>query len=216
MKTIRTVLVDDDHRYRSALRAALDIYPDIEVVGSFGDGAAVVDAAVESEGQPWDVALMDIDMPRMDGLEATRRLKAMHPTVAIVVLSVFEDPHVVVRAICQGADGYVLKDTLPQALVEHLRIAVAGGSPLTPGIAGAVLDIIRKLHVEQPRLDVKLSRREKQVLEELVQGRSYKQVAAALGIGLETVRTYIRSLYKKLQVHNVAEAVSVALRHRMV
>ncbi len=216
MNPIKTALVDDDHRYRSTVRAALDMYPEIEVVGSFGDGADVVQAAAAGDPVPWDVVLMDIEMPRMDGLEATRRLKAMQPSVPIIVLTVFEDPQMVVRAICQGADGYVLKDTLPHTLVEHLRIAIAGGSPLTPGIAGSMLDVIRALHVREPGLDVKLSRRERHVLEGLVQGYSYKQVAAELGIGIETVRTYIRSLYKKLQVHSVAEAVSVALRHHVV
>jgi DNA-binding NarL/FixJ family response regulator len=152
----------------------------------------------------------------MDGVEAATRLRAIAPHLSIVMLTVFEDPPTIVRAICAGADGYLLKRTPHDELLAQCALVLAGGSPLTGAVARTVVGALRaaapKLSADAPAL----STRERQVLTGLVDGRSYKQVAADLGVGIDTVRTYVRSLYKKLRVHSVAEAVSRALRDGMV
>ena len=212
--TLRVAIAEDDRTYRESLQVVLDMHPGFTCAGVFPDGQRLVEAAEAEPG--WDVVLTDIEMPEMDGIEATRRLKARHADLPVVILTVFEDPPTVIRAICAGADGYVLKDTSPVDLYTHLQVAAAGGSPLTPAIAGAVLTVLRHAHADTPTLDVSLSRREREVLHGLVRGQSYKQVAGELHVSVDTVRTYIRSLYRKLQVHSVAEAVAKAVRHHLV
>lgn len=214
---IRTVLIDGKRSSRVSLQTALGTFPEIEIVGSFGDGLQMLESISAQPALPWDVVLMAIaSASRTGGLRMMRELKEALPTTPIVVLSADEDPEVVLEAICAGATGYVHKETLPHDLVRHLKVAATGGSPLSPGAVGAMLEVIRRHHGEGPTIKIALSRREQQVLEKLVSGCSYKQVGNELGIGIETVRTYIRSLYKKLQVHSVAEAVSTALRFRLV
>jgi DNA-binding NarL/FixJ family response regulator len=156
----------------------------------------------------------------MSGIEATRRLKAAAPEVAVVVLTVFEEPATILQAICAGADGYLLKRTPADELLSQLRAVVAGGSPLTSEVARKVLGLLRSSVPAPPPSHaptrLQLTDREHDVLKGLVQGMSYKQIADEAGISLDTVRTHIRSVYRKLQVHSVAEAVSRAIREGLV
>lgn len=153
-------------------------------------------------------------------MECTRRIKELIPEVRIVVLTVFEDRAAVLDAISAGADGYLLKHTPGDQLLEQLHAVVAGGSPLSAGVARTVLDLVRHLDTgtrsrdAAARLD--LSERELEVLRCLVRGLAYKQVASQLGISIHTVRNHIRSIYDKLQVRNVAGAVSRAVRDGIV
>jgi DNA-binding NarL/FixJ family response regulator len=213
---IAVVVVEDDRGYRDSLRLLFSHSPGFTVAAAFDDAAGAVSAAERGEAADWQLVFMDIEMPQLDGVTGTSRIKAAAPHVAVVMLTVFEDPPVIVRAICAGADGYLLKKTGPDELLAHARMVMAGGSPLTSRVARTVLDLLRAAPPRTPRANVELSRREQDVLTHLIAGKSYKQVAAELGIGIDTVRTYIRSLYKKLQVHNVAEAVSRALRDGLV
>jgi DNA-binding NarL/FixJ family response regulator len=166
--------------------------------------------------------LMDLEMPGMNGVECTRRIKALLPDVAVVVLTVFEDRDTIVEAISAGADGYLLKRTPANQLVQQLRDVMAGGSPLSAGVARTVLELVRQLNRPRPSRAVQgaravdLTPREAEVLGCLVQGMSYKATAAALGISIDTVRTHIRAIYGKLQVRNVADAVRRALREKLV
>lgn len=218
---IRVVAIEDDPQYRGSLDLLFRQSEDFALVDSFGSPAAALDclAAAARGGQsaPWDLALMDLDLPGLTGIECTRRLKALYPGMAVVVLTVFEERATILEAICAGADGYLLKQTPADRLLLQLRAITDGGSPLSAGVARTVLDLVRRFGPprsgdapDAPRLA--LTEREQEVLACLVQGMPYKRVARHLDISIDTVRSHVRAIYSKLQVHSVAAAVSRALR----
>ncbi len=213
---IRVVTVEDDPRYRASLETLLRHSPEFELAGSFGSPVEALERLEEGGGAP-DLVLMDLELPGIDGIECTRRIKALFPAAAVVMLTVFEDRARLVEAITAGADGYLLKRTPAMLLLEQLRSVMAGGSPLSAGVARMVLEIIRQIEPkgDEPA-EVDLTPRERDVLSCLVQGMSYKAVARGLGISIDTVRSHIRAVYRKLQVNNVAEAVGRALREGLV
>jgi DNA-binding NarL/FixJ family response regulator len=222
---IRVAAVEDDARFLASLEMLLVHTDGFALAGSFATPAAAL-AALRApaqadgplDGPGWDVVLMDIELPGMSGIECTRRIKAEHPAVQVVMLTVFEDRASLLQAICAGADGYLLKKTPAHELLDQLRAVVGGGSPLSAGVARAVIDIVRQVE-SAPRAgaaDVGFTPREREVLAGLVQGMSYKAVAGRLDISIDTVRSHIRAIYRKLQVNNVAEAVSRAIRDQLV
>ena len=224
--TLRVVVVEDDSRYRSTLEQLLSQADGFSVAGTFSSPlSALAELELElskSESVPWDIVIMDIEMPRMNGIAATKRIKALIPGVKVVVLTVFEDPATILEAICAGADGYLLKKSRANELLQGIRSVTEGGAPLTANVARKVLEMMRTVNAPDAarttagpsRFD--LTEREQQVLRGLVEGLSYKQVAEVLGLSLGTVRTHISSIYRKLQVHSIGEAVNRALRNRMV
>jgi DNA-binding NarL/FixJ family response regulator len=216
------VAVEDDSRYRSSLEVLLRHSADFVLEESFAQPAAALERLALSArrtGSPpeWDLVLMDLDMPGMSGVECTRRIKAALPGVPVVVLTVFEDRANILAAICAGADGYLLKRTPADSLLLQLRLVLAGGSPLSAGVAKTLLDVVRQVNGTLATSGtVELTEREREVLACLVRGMSYKAVARSLGISVDTVRSHIRGVYGKLQVHSVAAAVSRALREGLV
>lgn len=222
--TIRIATIEDDPQYRSSLELLFRHAADFELVDGFAAPAAALDrlaAALAGGEAPWDLVLMDVDLPGMNGIACTRRIKQMAPGVAVVVVTVFEERGTVLEAICAGADGYLLKRTAAEELLVQLRAIVAGGSPLSAGVARTVLELVRHLGPgvgagPHGAARVDLTEREHEVLRCLVQGMSYKRIARELGISMDTVRSHIRGVYGKLQVHSVAEAVSRALRDGIV
>jgi DNA-binding NarL/FixJ family response regulator len=181
------------------------------------------EGAVRREGRaPWDLVVMDLELPRLTGIETTRRLKEIDPRAAVVVLTVFEEPATILSAICAGADGYLLKKTPMEELRIQLRSIATGGSPLTPAVARTMLDLLRvpsRRTASDPATGptrLELSDREQELLRCLVKGLAYKQAADAMNVSIDTVRTYIRRIYGKLQVHSVAEAVARAIREGLV
>lgn len=225
--TVQVVTVEDDARYRRSLESLVRLAPRFTLAGSFDSATAAVEflsgEVRRGASPPWDVVLMDLQLPGMSGVEGTRRVKALLPRAAVVVLTVFEEPRTVLEAICAGADGYLLKRMPPDELLDHLTEVVAGGSPLSSAIASTVLALLRRLGGEvasgpaplaPSRLT--LSQREQEVLRALVQGMAYKEVADQLRVSLDTVRSHVRSVYQKLQVHSVAEAVGRAIREGLV
>jgi DNA-binding NarL/FixJ family response regulator len=215
MADVQIVIVDDDAGYRETLELLFSSVPGYAVAGVFSSAVAAV-AAAPAQGHRWDVAFMDVDMPEMDGIEATGRLKELLPRLKIVILTVFEDPAVILRAICAGADGYLLKKSSDLDLLEQVELIEGGGAPLTAGVARTLLALLRGRMPASSRPSVRLSPREEDVLRLLVEGRSYKQIAVDLSLSLDTVRSYIRGLYRKLQVQNAAAAVTRALREGLV
>jgi len=222
---LRIAVIEDDRRYRASLEQLFGQAPGFRLAGSFSSPPGALAAAgrdPETTPPPWDIVLMDLEMPQMGGIEATRRLKALRPQLKVVVLTVFEDPAAILEAVAAGADGYLLKKARARELLDGVRAVADGGAPLTAEVARKVLDVLRTLSAvpaaaagaSPTRFD--LTEREQQVLRALVNGFSYKQAADTLGISLGTVRSHIASIYRKLQVHNVAEAVSRAVRQRLV
>jgi DNA-binding NarL/FixJ family response regulator len=223
---IHLVTVEDDARYRASLEGLFRLTPDFTVVAGFSSAAAAVERVetdLRRQTQPrWDVVLMDLQLPGMSGVEGTRRLKELMPATPVVVLTVFEESSTVLEAICAGADGYVLKRSQPEELLEQVRSVMRGGSPLTAGVAGTVLALLRRLggaaRAAGPEAPSRLTLtdREQDVLRGLVQGLGYKEVADHLGVSIDTVRAHVRAVYRKLQVHTVAEAVGRAIREGLV
>ncbi len=226
----QVIAVEDDAHYRASLEALLAHSPEFELAHSFASPDEALRAAEAAQRRqstpPWDVILMDLGLPGLSGIECTRRMKALLPQVRIIALTVFEERATIIEAICAGADGYLLKRTPADRILAQLRTVVAGGSPLSAAVARTVLDIIRLSETGRLKAPARttdgasssldLTQRERDVLGCLVDGRSYKGCARDLGISIETVRSHIRSVYSKLQVHNVAEAVGRALREGLV
>jgi DNA-binding NarL/FixJ family response regulator len=220
---IRVVTIEDDAHYRSSLDLLFAQAGEFELVASFGSPAeALARLEGDAAGAPaWDLVLMDVDLPGMDGIECTRRIKRRRPDTAVVVLTVFEERATIVEAICAGADGYLLKRTSAAELLKQLRAITDGGAPISAGVARTVLELVRRLGPDTSSAAgaasrFELTERELDVLRCLVQGMSYKRTARQLDISLDTVRSHIRNVYAKLQVHSVAEAVGRALREGIV
>jgi DNA-binding NarL/FixJ family response regulator len=224
--TIRTIAVEDDARYRSSLELLLENSPEFELVETFASpytALGALEAALRRNRRPgWDLILMDLDLPGMSGIECIRQMKVLLPGVTIVVLTVLDQEAAILEAICAGADGYLVKRTPADKLLAQLRVVMEGGSPLSVGVARTLLDVIRQLssgaarNAEPGALALGLTDREQDVLRCLVQGMSYGMAADQLKISIDTVRSHIRNIYAKLQVHTVAGAVSRALRERLV
>ncbi|WP_441818936.1 response regulator [Lysobacter sp. TAB13] len=221
---IRVAVVEDDPRYRASLETLARHLPRFALVAAYAAAEPLLARAAQAqrrgEQRPWDLVLMDIGLPQLDGIEATRKLKAMFPEVRVVVLTVFEEPHRVLAAICAGADGYLLKSAMGAQIGEQLEQVAGHGAALSPQLAATVMNFIRvgNAHAFNHALpaDLGLTPRQLDVLRELVKGKSYPQVARALEISLDTVRTHVRRIYAALQVHSVAEAAAYALRHGLV
>lgn len=202
--TITAMVVEDDTSIRNILTTWLGEAEGFTFAGAFPD----VESAIEpiARRRP-DVVLADINLPGLSGIECVRQLKPRTPNTQFVMLTVYEDSNHIFDALAAGATGYLIKTTSRESLIMALREVHAGGSPMSGNIARKV---VQSLH--QPKSALKpaneLSKRENEVLALLAQGYLYKEIADALGIGLETVNTYIRRIYEKLHVHSRAQAVA--------
>lgn len=229
MSEIRVAIVEDSPSYRESLVTLLGHARGFAVAETFGNAERMLSAAREraARGAPagWDLVLMDIELPGQNGIEATRRLHAMWPDLPIVMLTVFEDSRAILEAISAGASGYVLKKATARELLDQLRRVIDGGAPLSPAVASTIISIVRRLdaspspaggrpQTNPTRLD--LTPREQDVLRCLVQGSTYAQCGERLGVSEGTVRTHVRSIYRKLQVHSVAQAIRKALEEGLV
>lgn len=162
-----------------------------------------------------DVALCDIGLPGMSGIEGIRILKERYPDMLLLMLTVYEDDERIFDALCAGACGYLLKRTSPARLIESLKEAVQGGAPLSPEVACRVVALFRDIRPPE-RADYQLTPHETRLLKLLVEGHNYKTAASELGVSFHTVHFHMRNIYDKLQVHSKSEAVAKALRDRIV
>lgn len=167
-----------------------------------------------------DVVLMDIQMPEMDGIEATRIISGRYPQIKVIMLTVLDDEESIFQAILAGANGYLLKDENPRVLLQSILSIVDGGAPMSSGIALKALRLLRNpIKPDEEKFDTnkpELSPREIDVLNQLSKGMDYKQIAENLIISPSTVRKHIENIYSKLQAHNKIEAVKIAQKHRLI
>ncbi len=212
---IRVLLVDDHAILREGVHALLTREPDILVVGEAGDGQEALERVDELHP---DVVIMDIVMPRMSGLEATRLLKERHPEVRTLILSMYDDQEYVVQIIQAGASGYVLKRVVTEDLVRAIHEVHAGGSFLYPPIAATLIgDYLRVTGNERPdEPGESLSAREREVLRLIAEGHSNNSIAELLGLSRKTVDTHRANAMRKLDLHDVTEVVKYALRTGLI
>ena len=210
--TIRVCAIEDDARYRDSLAALFTHAPGFTWGGAYARPADALEAAAVSiargETQPWDVVLMDLDLPGMHGVEVTRRLKAMLPNIQIVVLTVFEDVNSIVNAICAGADGYLLKQGPPEELRNGIVRVHAGERVLHQAALQAL--VARAIRPMMPPVEA-LSAREREILGYLADGATSKEIAVTLGLAPKTVENHRARILDKLGVANSAAAVRCAV-----
>ncbi len=210
MAKVRVLLADDHSLFREGLAGIIASQPDLEVVGEANDG---LEAFVKAQELKPDLILMDVQMPSMDGLEATRQIKEALPETRIVVLTVRDDDEKLFEALKYGAQGYLLKEIRSQEMLSMLRGAMQGEAALSPSLAGRVLAEFRRLSAHGGTIreeDNGLTEREQQVLVQVSRGATDKEVAEALTISLNTVKTHMRNILSKLQVSTRREAARVA------
>lgn len=205
---IKIVLYEDNTGLREALVILIGGTEGYDIVGAFENCNDIV---AQMETLRPEVVLMDIDMPGTNGIEGVRLLKKHHPEIDVLMLTVFDDDDRVLEAILAGANGYLLKKTPPARLLEALQEVKEGGAPMTPMIARKVLTLYATPanQVKQTPPPTTLTDREKEVLETLSKGFSYKMVASELNISIDTVRGHVRHIYEKLQVHSITEAIAI-------
>lgn len=206
---IHVAIVEDDEEIRANLTHRIGGNAGFRLLRAFSDGEAAV--AELPRCKP-DVVLMDINLPGMDGVECVRALKVKMPETQFIMLTVYEDNNRLFKSLTAGASGYLLKRTSPAKLLQAIREAHVGGSPMTPQIARRVVQHFRQLPEESSELE-KLAPREMEVLDQLSKGFRYKEIVDNLGISNGTLHSYIRNIYEKLHVHSRTEAV-VKYLHR--
>jgi DNA-binding NarL/FixJ family response regulator len=210
MKRIRILLADDHAVVRQGFRMILSAHSDLEIVGEAGNGREAVELAASLRP---DVVVMDVAMPELNGIEATRRLTADNPHIRVVALSMHKDSVYVREILRAGARGYLLKDSVADDLVAAVRAVAAGEGYLSPAISNAVLDDYRK-HVTDP-IDL-LSSREREVLQMLAEGKTNKEIAVTLNLSVYTVEAHRGRIMEKLNVHSINELVRFAVRKGLV
>jgi len=209
---ISVAIIEDQAELRDGLAFLIDSTEGYRCRHRYGS----MEEALEKIGSdPPAVALVDIGLPGMSGIEGVRILKDRHPEMHLLMLTVYKDDDRIFQAICAGASGYLLKKTPPARLLESLREAAAGGAPMSPEVARRVVELFREYRPSQQARH-HLSPQEHRLLELLGAGHHYKTAAEEMGISLHTVKFYMRQIYEKLQVHSKSEAVARGLRHGLI
>lgn len=209
---IKVALFEDNPQLREGLSMLIGGTEGYQVLASFKDANNIIEDL--RKNMP-DIVLMDIDMPGISGIEAVKLIRANFPAVKVLMLTVFDDNKNIFEALKSGANGYILKKTQPAKLLEYISDAYNGGAPMTASVATQVLDMFAKMDNNYTNTDYNLSEREKQVLQLLVNGYSYKMIAAEMFIAIDTVRSHIKKIYEKLHVNSKSEAVATAFKNKL-
>jgi DNA-binding NarL/FixJ family response regulator len=209
---IKVVIIEDLREVRNGLAMLINGTDAFRCVGRFRS----MEEAIRNLGSDLpDVVLTDIGLPGMDGIEGIRLLRKQFPNLPFIALTVYDDDERIFDALCAGACGYLLKNTLPARLLDALREVVAGGAPMSPEVAKRVIMLFQSF--VPPKTSVcRLTPQEKELLKLLVDGHSYKSAALKLDISYHTVSFHLRNIYEKLEVHSNTEAVAKALREKLV
>jgi DNA-binding NarL/FixJ family response regulator len=209
---IRIAIADDHGLVRLGIRSLLEEEEDMSIVGEAEDGEAIIRLVLEN---PIDVVLMDVEMPKLDGMEATRRVKAHAPQVKVLVLTIHDEPQLVDGLLGAGANGYVLKNTYTDHLVDAVRVVNAGGLVLGADVAGDMVRRLRGQAADGVGYLASIPERESEVLDLIVRGLTNREIASRMGLSERTVKGYVGGLLRRFEVSNrtalVARAVDAGL-----
>ena len=200
---IKLMICEDVREVRDGLKYLLGMDPDIEVVDAVPSAERLFES-IPCRGRP-DIVLMDIVLPGMDGIEATRRLKETYSDVDVLILTIFEEEEKILSAIQSGATGYILKNTRPGDLIAQIKALHSGGSPISPNVARVLLQEFRRERVHGERNECRFTPREKDVIHGIIEGLTYREIAEKYNIAASTVKKHILHIYRKLDVTSKVE-----------
>jgi DNA-binding NarL/FixJ family response regulator len=210
--SIRVLLYDDNEALRASMQELIAEQQEFELLAAMPNAETVITDIREFKP---DVVLMDIDMPIVNGVEAVKNIRRVNEQLPVIMLTIFDDNENIFNAICAGATGYILKRYATEEICDAIRNVMTGGAPMTGSVARKVLQMVPQAKsAEQEKSN--LSDRETQILQFLVNGYSYKMIAAELKVSLDTVRFHIKKIYDKLHVHSATEAVSKAIKNKLI
>ncbi len=212
-KVIKIAIFDDHKHRRDALKLMISLRKDMLCIGDYENCNNLVE---DMRNNIPDVALMDINMPGVDGIEGVKLLDKYYPDTYIIMQTVFEEDEKIFNCLLAGADGYILKNASNEKIIEGILEVVHGGAPMTPSVARRVLGYFNKKSDKTNKELFNLSKREIDILDLLVKGYSHKMIASELFIAINTVNNHIKNIYQKLHVHSVSEAVATAIQKNIV
>lgn len=205
------VIYEDNARLRQSMELLLSDDSGFKVIGAFPDCTKVLKQMEELQPQ---LVVMDIDMPGVNGIEGVKKIKSVFPDIKVVMYTVFDDDTRIFDCLCAGADGYLLKNTSPLKLIQSLQELAEGGAPMSPFVAQKVFTFFRNTKPAEDTFN--LTPREKEILELLVRGNSYKMIADKSSVSVDTVKKHLQNIYHKLHVNCGTEAVAKALQHKII
>lgn len=208
-------IVEDNSFLLTAIKEKLSLFNDIRVSFTARNGVEAVNQLQQSSRV--DLVIMDIEMPKMNGIEATQKIKSLYPQIKILMLTVFDNDENIFNSIQAGADGYLLKEVEPQILYKSIQEVLSGGAAMNPSIALKTLQLLRNPPLfADCKEEVSLTKREVEVLEQISKGLSYTSIADNLFVSPATIRKHTENIYQKLQVHSKLEAIEKAKRNRLI
>jgi DNA-binding NarL/FixJ family response regulator len=210
LASVKIILFEDDNQLRQLLVVLLSYSSEFQVIGNYADCKKCDFYVLRDEPE---VVIMDIDMPGKSGIEGVRMIKEARPETLVVMYTMFEDDDKLFSSLCAGANGYILKKTAPDKLYDAIHEVIRGGAPMSPSIARKVL---HSFHPSGKVVCYDLSKREKEILELLIEGYAIKQIASELFIAFDTVRTHLKNIYAKLHVNCGKEAIAKVLKERII
>ncbi|MBL7727020.1 MAG: response regulator transcription factor [Dinghuibacter sp.] len=214
IKTIRVAIFDDNHIVLDACKVLLNDTEGFLCTGAFLGCDNLVHDIEKSKP---DVVLMDIEMYEVDGIEATRRLKDRYPEIKILIRTIFDDEYKILAALCAGANGYITKNISPVKMLEGITDVYNGGAVISANVAKKMFTLFQRyISPQVAQTDYQLTNREKEILQLMAKGKSLPKIAEEIFLSYETVRGYVKSIYRKLHVAGKTEAVAKALRERII